>query len=381
VTIRYLLDRYDRHRGLRGAAHLLCWVLLWGITQDPDLRTPPLAHALEWGYVVVSFYLVFYGAVPHWWAQRHYRRLLAVGFALVLGSGWAMYWEERLANPTSTYDYLPTYETYSVLAIFTSNRYFFYAVFGGLIFNLAGPAAVKIAKLLFERQLVRQRLEQFTRRQQLDALLGQVSPHFLFNTLNNLYGLLLHDDPRGRAIAHQLAALVRYCDELAGQPWVALGAEMQFIEDFLALVRLRYGPHVRIVSEWAVSEATTGYLPPLLLLPLVENACKHGLSQTIGAAWVHLSAQVQAGELVFTVANSYAEAARPASAQPGGLGLATLRERLALLYSGATPLALRPTDDAFVATLRLPLRSAISSGSNSNNQVFASFQAATAELL
>jgi len=212
-------------------------------------------------------------------------------------------------------------------------------------------------------------------------LLGQVSPHFLFNTLNNLYGLLLHDDPRGRAIAHQLAALVRYCDELAGQPWVALGAEMQFIEDFLALVRLRYGPHVRIVSEWAVSEATTGYLPPLLLLPLVENACKHGLSQTIGAAWVHLSAQVQAGELVFTVANSYAEAARPAPAQPGGLGLATLRERLALLYSGATPLALRPTDDAFVATLRLPLRSAISSGSNFNNQAFASFQAATAEIL
>ena len=363
MTIHSLLDRYNRHRGLRIAVHLLCWVVLWGITQDPDLRTPPLANALEWGYAVVSFYLLFYGAVPRWWAQRHYGRLVAVGFVLVLGCGWAMYWENRLSNPTSTYEYLPTYEAYGPLAIFTSGRYFFYAVFGGLIFNLAGPAAVKIAKLLFERQLVRQRLEQFMRRQQLEALLGQVSPHFLFNTLNNLYGLLLHDDPRGRTISHQLAALVRYCDELAGQPWVALGAEVQFIEDFLALARLRYGPQVRIASEWAVGAAAASRLPPLLLLPLVENACKHGLSQTIGAAWVHLRAQVQADELVFTVANSYADPARPTPTQPGGLGLATLRERLGLLYPGAAPLALHPTADAFTATLRLPLHPATSVGS------------------
>lgn len=381
MTIRYLLERYDRHRGLRGATHLLGWALLWGITDDPDRTMPLLAHALEWGYTVASFYLLFYGIVPRWWAQRRYGRLLAVALGLVLGCGWTMYWENSLSNPTSTYEYLPTYEAYGALAIFTSSRYFFYAVFDGLIFNLAGPAAAKIAKLLFERQLVRQRLEQFTRRQQLDALLGQVSPHFLFNTLNNLYGLLLHDDPRGRAIAHQLAALVRYCDELAGQPWVALGAERQFIEDFLALVRLRYGPHVRIVSEWAVGEATTNRLPPLLLLPLIENACKHGLSQTIGAAWVHLSAQVQAGELVFTVANSYVEVARPAPAQPGGLGLATLRERLALLYPGATPLALRPTTDAFAATLRLPLHPPAASGSIPINQAVVSFHPATAEIL
>lgn len=380
MTIRYLLERYDHHRGLRVGAHLLCWTLLWGITQDPDWPTPLSAHALEWSYTVGSFYLLFYGMVPRWWAQRRYGRLLAVALVLVLGCGWTMYWDNRFSNPTSAYDYLPTYEAYGVLAIFTSNRYFFYAVFGGFIFNLAGPAAVKIAKLLFERQLVRQRLEQFTRRQQLEALLGQVSPHFLFNTLNNLYGLLLHDDPRGRAIAHQLAALVRYCDELAGQPWVALGAEAQFIEDFLALVRLRYGPHVRIESEWALGEATTSRLPPLLLLPLIENACKHGLSQTIGAAWVHLRAQVQAGELVFTVANSYTASVRPASAQPGGLGLATLRERLGLLYPGAAPLALHPTADAFTATLRLPLHLPTTAGSI-NSQLFSLPQPATADAL
>lgn len=380
MTIRYLLDRYDHHRGLRVVAHLFGWVLLWGITQDPDRPTPILAHTLEWGYTVGSFYLLFYGMVPRWWALRRYARLLAVALGLMLGCGWTMYWENRLSNPTSTYDYQPAYEAYGVLAIFTASRYFFYAVFGGLIFNLAGPAVVKIAKLLFERQLVRQRLEQFTRRQQLEALLGQVSPHFLFNTLNNLYGLLLHDDPRGRTIAHQLAALVRYCDELAGQPWVALGAEAQFVEDFLALARLRYGPQVRIESEWAVGEAATGRLPPLLLLPLVENACKHGLSQTIGAAWVHISAQVQAGELVFTVANNYAEATRPALTQPGGLGLTTLRERLGLLYPGAAPLVLYPAADAFVATLRLPLHPA-TSADDLVNQAASLGQLAVAEAL
>jgi two-component system LytT family sensor kinase len=354
VTIRHLLAFYDQHPWLRGAAHLLLWALLWVSTEDPDFETPVLARLLELGYAMSSFYLLFYGPVPRWWARRRYAGPLAVGLGLLLSSSVALYWQIRLTNPHATY-YLPSFEAYGVLALFASPRYFFYAVFGGLLYNLAAPGVLKTAKTLYQRQLARQRLEQVARRQQLDALLGQVSPHFLFNTLNNLYGLLLHDDARARPVAHRLAALVRYCDELAGQPRVALGTEIGFIEDFLALARLRYGSQVRIRSEWAVGEGATSQLPPLLLLPLVENACKHGLSQAFGAAWVQLSARAAAHELVFTVANSCAAAAPTAAPSPGGLGLRTLRERLALLYPGTTPLTIHVSAGEFVATLRLPL--------------------------
>lgn len=336
---------------------MLLWALMWIFTEDPDSHALVLDRLLGWSYALGSFYLLFYGAVPRWLAQRRYGRLGAVGLALCLVGGWVMYWQNRL-YPPSTYQYMADFEAYGVFAIFLSNRYFFYAVCNGLVFKLAGPGVLKIALTLYQRQLDRQRAEQLTRQLHLDALLGQVSPHFLFNTLNNLYGLLLHDDPRAPAITRQLAALLRYTDELAGQPWVTLRAEANFMEDFLALTRLRYGQSVRLTSQWHLAEAEAAHIPPLLLLPLVENAVKHGLSQSLGKAWVRVYAEVQAQELRVTVTNSRTEVLHPSSAPPGGLGLATLRERLTLLFPEVEPLTLVVTATTFEATLRLTLRGA-----------------------
>ncbi|MGI4760536.1 MAG: sensor histidine kinase [Janthinobacterium lividum] len=356
MTIRQLLDYYQRQPWLRVAAHGLLWLLLWVSTEDPDQPTSILARLLELTYAMASFYLLFYGPVPRWWARGQVVGPLVIAVALVLSSGAVIYGEYQLDNPHSTYDFLPAFETYGVLAIFLSSRYFFYAFYNGLILNLAAPSVLKLTKTLYERQLTRQQTEQLTRHLQLDALLSQVSPHFLFNTLNNLYSLLLHADARAPAITRQLAALLRYTDELAGQPWVTLAAETDFIEGFLALVRLRYGAEVRLESHWQLGVAGAQRIPPLLLLPLVENAVKHGLSQSLGEAWLCLRAEVQASEVVVTVANSRVEPLATPAAPGRGLGLSTLRERLALLYPGATPLHLEATATTFQATLRLPLR-------------------------
>ncbi|MBC8084912.1 MAG: sensor histidine kinase, partial [Hymenobacter sp.] len=318
MTLRSLLERYPQ-RELRVLAHLLFWGMMYPFTEDPNEVAPVLSRLLALGYAMASFYVLFYGPVPRWWAQRRYAGPALVLLGLVLGSGWVMYWQNVLPRPHSTYQFVTDFRAYGVLAIFLSGRAFFYAVFNGLLLSLVAPGVLKIAKTLYERQLLRQRTEQLTRRGQLDALLSQVSPHFLFNTLNNLYGLVLQADPSARPIARQLAALVRYCDEAAGRPWVTLRAEAQFIEDYLALARLRYGQLVRIESAWHLGAAVTAQVPPLLLLPLVENACKHGLSQAIGAAWVRVSAEVAAGELIFTVANSRADGDRPATTRAGGL--------------------------------------------------------------
>lgn len=358
MTVRQLLPLYHRHAALRLAAHGLLWAAIWVSTEDPDFYTVPAARLLELAYAVAAFYLLLYGPVPRWWAQGRYAGPLAVALALVLSSGPVLYGQYQLDNPTSNYDFLPAYRAYGPLAIFLSGRYFFYAFFNGLVLNLAAPALLKVLKTLAEQQLTRQRTEQLTRRRHLDVLLGQVSPHFLFNTLNNLYGLVLHDDPRAPAIARQLAALLRYTDELAGQPTVPLQAEADFLADFLALARLRYGPSVALVSAWNTDAHAQAQVPPLLLLPLVENAVKHGLGASLGAAWVRVQAEARPGELLVTVANSRPPAAAPpAAGQPGGLGLATLRERLALLYPPERPahLTLAATSTTFVATLRLPL--------------------------
>lgn len=359
MTIHQLLAHYQRWRGLRVAAHGLLWIALWVTTEDPDTYTPPLARLVELVYALASFYLLFYGPVPRWWTQRRYAGPLAAGLLLVMSSGPVMYSEYLLANPHSAYEFLPDYRAYGPLVIFLSGRYFFYAFFNGMILNLAGPAVLKLAKTLYERQLAYQQTEQLTHRQQLDVLLEQVSPHFLFNTLNNLYSLVLHADSRAPAITKQLAALLRYTDELAGQSWVTLAAEAEFTEDFLALVRLRYGADVRLESHWQLGQAGTKYIPPLLLLPLVENAVKHGLSQSLGAAWLIVRAEVRFDKVIITVANSRAEQSSTLTESGGGLGLNTLRKRLALLYPKDSPLQLEVNATTFQATLCLPLRSAV----------------------
>lgn len=356
MTVRHFLTQYHRQPALRGTAHALLWLGIWVSTEDPDSYTRPAVRLLELAYAMAGFYLLFYGPVPRWWARGRYAGPLAVAGLLVLASGPVMYGYYQLANPHSTYDFLPAYRTYGPLAIFTSSRYFFYAVFNGLALNLAAPALLKLLKTLAERQLTRQRTEELTRRLHLDALLGQVSPHFLFNTLNNLYGLVLHESPQAPAVARQLAALLRYTDALAVRPAVTLRTETAFLDDFLALARLRYGPQVRLESCWQLGDAADATIPPLLLLPLVENAVKHGLGQSLGAAWVRVWTEVHTNELVVTVANSCPPVVPTVADQPGGLGLVTLRERLRLLYpDGRAVLTLAPTASAFEVSLRLPL--------------------------
>jgi hypothetical protein len=330
---------------------------MYGFTADPDGPAPVLPRLLEWGYAAAGFYLLFYGPVRRHWERGRYGLPLAAALAVGLGSSWLLYWQNRLSWPDSAFAraYLPAFERYGVLAMFSSVRVGYYALFEGVVASLAAPAALKVAKLLFERQLARQQLEQLTRRGQLDALQQQVSPHFLFNTLNNLYGLVLHDDPRAATFTRQLGALLRYTDELAARPAVTLGAEVRFIEDYLALTRLRYDQRVTLASTWELAGAEAAQLPPLLLLPLVENAVKHGLSQAVGPAWVRLQAEVGGGYLRFSVANSVG-AAGPAAA--GGLGLTTLRERLRLLFPARQPLTLHAGTVSFEARLHLPLAAA-----------------------
>lgn len=174
---------------------------------------------------------------------------------------------------------------------------------------------------------------------ELLLLRQQVNPHFLFNILNNLYAssLQAQDDRTAEGIG-QLADMMRYMLYESGGDRVPLAGEIRYIEDYIALQRLRFASEdqVMISFEYDVPEAATLSIPPMLLIPFVENAFKHGISLE-NASFIELSLRAGVdGQLSFECRNSLhrQEAGKePAGAiASGGIGLENVRRRLALLY-------------------------------------------------
>ena len=196
------------------------------------------------------------------------------------------------------------------------------------------------------------------REAELARFKAQMQPHFLFNTLNNLYGLALEGAPQTPAVVLRLADLLDYVLYRCDGPLVPLRGEVEHIQTYLDLEGLRYDPD-RVAVTFDVPESLPEVcVAPLLLVPLVENAFKHGVHGG-GQAWVRLTLALDGDALQFTVENSVpaGPASRGEEASPSagsGIGLANVRRRLALLYPDRHALLLEPGPDRFRAVLTVP---------------------------
>ncbi|WP_133257258.1 sensor histidine kinase [Hymenobacter edaphi] len=207
-----------------------------------------------------------------------------------------------------------------------------------------------------ERQ--QQELERQHLAAELSLLKAQINPHFLFNTLNNIYSLASADDveaPAANAVL-QLADLMRYLLYESATDTVPLRKEVAHLRNFLSLHLLRLpgaGPEcLRFDVAPALAESHLA-VAPMLLLPLVENAFKHG-DLTARPHAVELELAHTGPELIFSVQNRR-RAPRPGPPQPGGVGLSNLRRRLQLLYPTRYGLHIDETPEHYRATLTLIL--------------------------
>jgi hypothetical protein len=204
-------------------------------------------------------------------------------------------------------------------------------------------------------QRLRQELEGQRLRTELAMLKTQLNPHFLFNTLNNLYSLTSRKSDRAPEAVLRLAESMRYLLYESTAPTVPVSQEVRHLRSLLELQRLRLPVteaetalvlHVRGAVETAFPVA------PLLLLPLVENAFKHGDLAARPEA-VRLELDLSVTELRFSVHNYLAPASAELPSQAGGLGLANLRRRLELLYPGAHSLVVRTLPGEYAVELVL----------------------------
>ena len=186
---------------------------------------------------------------------------------------------------------------------------------------------------------------------ELKLLRAQVQPHFLFNTLNNMYYEAYLDSPRTALLIERLSEIMRYFVDQSNQETVPLATEVQFLDNYIALEKIRIRPEPEIGFEKHFDAGTP--IPPMLLMTFVENIFKHGVDKISGCNKIAISLIQQKGYLYFSTKNVLNRHAGQKT--PGGLGLANLRKRLSILYDGNFELETANDGQYFTATLKVPL--------------------------
>lgn len=222
---------------------------------------------------------------------------------------------------------------------------------------IAGVAVgIKLFRFWYQRDQANQQLVRQTLLIELQVLEAQIHPHFLFNTLNNLYSLTLKQSPKAPEMALKLKSLLQYMIYECSTPRVPLEKEIEFIQNYIELEKLRYGPRLT-VSIRVSGETSTAFIAPLLLIPFVENAFKHGAAKQLYSACINLALTVHDNILLFRLENSRNEASDDAFREGQGLGLMNVRKRLSLLYPNAYELTIQANGSLFTVELSLNLGS------------------------
>ena len=203
---------------------------------------------------------------------------------------------------------------------------------------------------LMQQVVALYRLKNEARMNELRRLQNQVNPHFFFNMLNNVYGMVDRDPEKTKALILKLADVMRYGIYEGDKAAVTIRDEIAYLEQYMELHRMRY--HKSVEVRFTARVEKNIQVMPLLLIILVENAFKHGVERLRSSAYVHLTLAATATGLDFTVTNNFAADDRHGER---GIGLQNLQKRLELGYPKRHHLQLTQTSNTYSVTLHLDI--------------------------
>jgi len=214
-------------------------------------------------------------------------------------------------------------------------------------------AAIKLMKYWHIKeqrnlQLVKENVES-----QLQLLKAQVHPHFLFNTLNNIYSYTQNTSPVASKMVSGLSDLLRFMLYECNQRVVPLAKELKTIRDYISLEQIRYGNKLDIHLDMPEKNNDL-YIAPLLLLPLVENCFKHGTSTMLEQPWISLQITLDQNEMQMKLINGKTVEKADDNKKPG-IGITNVEKRLALLYPKKHEFTITSDPDVFIINLKIEL--------------------------
>ncbi|MEO7924178.1 MAG: histidine kinase [Chitinophagaceae bacterium] len=336
-----LLDiKRFRFYGWVGLSFLIIW-LLHALTSYPEtFAVRAVNYAWKVAFVTVLNYILFEYTLPRLSRKRIFLSFLLILAHIMLYS-WGLYaWRyigiqlhiyTRLGDFPSREHIVTEQMSFSIMSVF----------FFGIIKHLYNYIKLKQAtqQLRIEKQAA-----------ELNYLKSQTNPHFLFNTLNNIYSLSRDKSDLAPESILRLSKILRFMLYEAGGAYIAIEQELKIIDDYIALEKLRYDDSLRVNFNHDIEDMKQA-LPPLLLIPLVENAFKHGVSETRGQPFIDIHLSVNKRQLAFIVKNS---AEMKEEMVKENIGLSNLRRQLELLYTDYE-LMVKQERSFFTATLKINL--------------------------
>ncbi len=213
------------------------------------------------------------------------------------------------------------------------------------------PTALLIAYHFHQKQQLALQWQEQKKSAELDALRNQLNPHFIFNTLNNIYALAVKKSDETPLAIEKLSNILDYVVYRCNEKFVPLSDEIELAHNYLGLEELRYGDRLQVKFKKDVSEPSM--IAPLILLTLLENACKHSASNELGQAKLDINIKTQAKSILIEICNSKPTMNRADNNNKKQIGLENLRKQLALLYPNEHELIIKDTARQYSVTLQL----------------------------
>ena len=333
------------------ALHTAVWVLLFSLPyllrpayneNEAKVAQPEQAHRMIFGWTmnitwVIFFYFNAYVLIPGLLNQKKYGQFVAA-LIFVLGwiitQGWLLY--QLLLNP----------EKFKLGSHILFN-FFIYL----LIFASSTAYRLIIDKMESEKRIKEKENEYL--KTELSLLRSQVSPHFMFNVLNNMVALARKKSDLLEPSLLKFSSLMRYMLYEAAEEKVLLEKETEYLQSYIDLQMQRFGKN--IITNVNLQSVDDVYeIEPMLLIPFVENAFKHGTGM-IDEAQITVQLKAEKGVLDFRVQNKYDPLSAEIKDKTSGIGLANVKRRLNLLYGDKQNLLITKKDNWFTVSLQLNL--------------------------
>ena len=335
--------------------HLTAWAVIFGMplfVTGPDRPLMNGPQYIRFLLVPLSFMVVFYTnffrLVDRYLTTRRFARFAGYNILLIGAVMVGVHLLFRYVLPPDTMHHPPMDRPWQdALRFFLGNAVLYLLVAGAGV-------AIRMTGGWYRAETARKELERSRAEAELQNLKSQLNPHFLFNTLNNIYSLIQIDADRAQQAVHDLSRLLRYVLYDSSRPTVPLKAEIEFLRDYIELMRIRQPRHVRVFVSLPDTPSQTP-VAPLLFISLVENAFKHGVSNE-KPSYVTIDIHETGGQLICRIKNSYFPKSGDSDRSGSGIGLTNLVKRLEMIYPGHYTFEYGQAGDAYQALLCIELK-------------------------